>query len=253
VRALLIACLLPITAAAAGGYVRVPGGDIKTTLAYEDVRGPVRVPPFEMMTRLVTNAEFRAFVQRHPQWRRDRVPEVLAGPGYLAHWPGTLQLTPSAQEAQPVTRVSWFAARAYCEAQGARLPAWLEWEYVAAADAVKRDARGDSAWRERILQWYAQSASQPLPAAGASVANVYGVRDLHGVAWEWTDDFSAMLVTADNRTQGDPGRKEFCGAGALSVADREQYAMLMRIALLSSLQARDSTSSLGFRCVREVS
>ena len=123
-RAFLIACLLPITAAAADGYVRVPGGDIKTTLAYEDVRGPMRVPPFEMMTRLVTNAEFRAFVQRHPQWRRDRVPEVLAGPGYLAHWPGALQLTPSAQEAQPVTRVSWFAARAYCEAQGARLPAW---------------------------------------------------------------------------------------------------------------------------------
>src|SRR6185436_5461563 len=118
--------------------------------------------------------------------------------------------------------------------QGARLPRWLEWEYAAAADGARRDARRDAAWRDRILQWYAQPASRPLPNAGTSAANVYGVRDLHGVVWEWTDDFSSMLVTSDNRTQGDPDRNRFCGAGALSVADREQYAVLMRVALLSS-------------------
>ena len=42
----------------------------------------------------------------------------------------------------------------------------------------------------------------------------------------------------------------FCGAGALSVADRENYAVLMRVAMLSSLEARDATANMGFRCAR---
>ena len=145
-RLLLLACLLPLTAWAAdgGGYVRIPAGDFTTTLAYEDARGPVRIAPFEIMRRPVTNAEFLAFVNTHPAWRRDRVARVFAGPDYLAHWQGPTRLAPGDQAAQPVTRVSWFAAAAYCEAQRARLPRWLEWEYVAAADAVRRDARARS-------------------------------------------------------------------------------------------------------------
>ena len=231
--------------------MRVPGADFVTALKYEDVRGPTRIAPFEIMTRPVTNGEFLAFVTRNSAWRRDRVAAVFAGPDYLAHWPAPLRLSPGEQGARPVTRVSWFAANAYCEAQGARLPRWNEWEYVAAADETHRDARRDPAWRERILGWYA-SPSGALPRAGAQTANAYGVRDLHGVVWEWTDDYSALLVSADNRNQGDPDRTQFCGAGALSMDDRENYAVLMRVAMLSSLGGSDTTMNLGFRCVREV-
>jgi len=251
---LLLAGLLPLTAWASDGdgYVRIPPGDFTSTLAYEDARGPVRIAPFGIMRHPVTNAEFLAFVNTHPAWRRDRVAPVFAGPDYLAHWQGPTRLVPGDQAAQPVTRVSWFAAAAYCEAQRARLPRWLEWEYVAAADTVRHDARADPAWRDRILAWYARPSSSALPAAGAGVPNAYGVRDLHGVVWEWTDDYSALLVSADNRDQGDPDRSRFCGAGALSVADREQYAVLMRVAMLSSLGGSDTTMNLGFRCVREL-
>lgn len=254
-RLLVLACLVPIAASAAdggGGYVRIPGGEFVTALAYEDVRGPQRIAPFEIMQRPVTNAEFLAFVNKHPAWRRDRVATVFAGTDYLAHWPGPARLVPGDQAAQPVTRVSWFASAAYCEAQHARLPRWLEWEYVAAADSVRRDARADPAWRSRILAWYSRPSSSALPAAGADPPNAYGVRDLHGLVWEWTDDYSALLVSADNRDQGDPDRSRFCGAGALSVADREQYAVLMRVAMLSSLGGSDTTMNLGFRCVREL-
>jgi formylglycine-generating enzyme required for sulfatase activity len=252
VRFILLACWLPLAALAAPGYVAVPGGEFATSLRYEDLRGPAPVAPFAMMARPVTNAEFLAFVKHHPQWKRDGVAAIFAAPGYLAHWPGALELASREQAAQPVTQVSWFAAEAYCKALGARLPHWLEWEYAAAADRQSRDARGNRAWQERILEWYAQPTSAPLPAAGASAANFYGVRDLHGVIWEWTDDFLAMLVSSDNRAQGDPDRDQFCGAGALSVNDREQYAVLMRVALLSSLSGRDSTSRVGFRCVKEI-
>jgi formylglycine-generating enzyme required for sulfatase activity len=73
---------------------------------------------------------------------------------------------------------------------------------------------------------------------------------MHGVIWEWVDDFNALFIAGDSRTQGDPDLLKFCGAGAISIVDRDSYAVLMRIALLSSLSAADTTSSLGFRCAR---
>ncbi len=59
-----------------------------------------------------------------------------------------------------------------------------------------------------------------------------------------------LLVDADNRKQGDADNSKFCGAGALSMNDRDNYAVLMRIAMLSSLKASDVTSNLGFRCAQ---
>jgi sulfatase modifying factor 1 len=59
-----------------------------------------------------------------------------------------------------------------------------------------------------------------------------------------------MLVSSDSREQGDPDSMRFCGAGALSMEDRENYAILMRVAMLSSLEAHDTTGNMGFRCAR---
>ncbi len=252
--AALLLLVLPIAGlvAGVGAYVRLPGGSFRTALKYEDVKGASRIAPFALMRKPVTNAEFLAFVQRHPQWRRDRVAGVFAEARYLSHWPGPVELGGKALPAQPVVQVSWFAAQAYCEAHGARLPTWLEWEYAAAADEARRDARRDPAWRERILAWYSRPSNTALPRAGLQAANVYGVHDLHGLVWEWTEDFSSLLVDADNRNQGDADNTKFCGAGALSMDDRDNYAVLMRVAMLSSLDAEDTTGNLGFRCAKDL-
>jgi formylglycine-generating enzyme required for sulfatase activity len=249
--ALALMLLLPVAGTAgdaAGRYAGLPGGVFRSALRYEDAKNGVRIAPFALMRTPVTNADFLAFVQRHPQWRRDRVAGVFAEPRYLSHWQSPTQPGPLALPRQPVAWVSWFAANAYCESIGARLPSWSEWEYAAAADETRRDARRDPAWRERILAWYSRPSNAALPRAGLQAPNVYGVQDLHGVVWEWTDDHSALLVSSDNRTQGDPDNAEFCGAGALSMDDRENYAVLMRVAMLSSLQGADATANLGFRC-----
>ena len=249
----LIPCLLVLLAGPvlASGWVTLPGSsEFRSVLDYQDSDGKITVAPFELMQTPVTNAEFLSFVTRHPQWRRGAAPSVFAESRYLEHWSGSLSLGEHADPQQPVTRVSWFTAQAYCEAEGARLPTWSEWEYAAAADAARRDARQDPAWRERILSWYAKPSNAPLEKVGGE-ANVFGVRDLHGLVWEWVEDYSAMLVSADNRDQGDPDLLKFCGAGALSTDDRENYAVLMRIAMLSSLEADDTTRNLGFRCARD--
>lgn len=253
--AALLMVLLPIAGIAGGvsmasRYAGLPGGTFRSTLKYEDAKEGVRIAPFALMREPVTNAQFLAFVKEHPQWRRDRVAPVFAESRYLKHWRSATELGPDALPQQPVTWVSWFAADAYCRSLDARLPTWSEWEYAAAADETRRDARADPVWRERILAWYSRPSNAALPRTGLQTPNAYGVQDLHGLVWEWTDDYSAMLVSADNRNQGDADKTKFCGAGALSMDDRENYAVLMRVAMLSSLEGVDATSNLGFRCAR---
>ena len=251
--------ILPLLAALAspGGeadavasYVAIPATSFRSVLPPDGKDADARVDAYMLRAEPVTNAEFLAFVTAHPQWRRDRVARVFADVSYLAHWPAAAQLA-DGQARQPVTQVSWFAAQAYCEAEDARLPTWHEWELVAAADETRRDARDDPAWRERILAWYSRSSAAALPAVGAQPANAWGTRDMHGLVWEWVEDYAAMMVSGDNREQGDPDLLKFCGAGSINVADRENYAVLMRTAMLSSLAASDTTRNLGFRCARD--
>lgn len=239
------------TAASQDGYVMIPEGQFKSALRYEESAQGLQIRAFRLMETPVTNAEFLGFVKAHPEWNRARTPSILAEQRYLSHWAGALKPGPAAAPDQPVTWVSWFAAKAFCEARGSRLPTWIEWEYVAAADKARKDARGDPAWREAILDWYSRPSNTALPAVGQQQADAYGVRDLHGLVWEWVDDASALLVSSDNREQGATDKLRFCGAAALSTDDRENYAILMRVAMLTSVGAADTTGNLGFRCAKD--
>ena len=247
-----VAALLAAGVAAAppAGYAHVPGGAFRSALPVSAKRYDTRVAPFELQAQPVTNAQFLQFVTTHPEWDRDHVPAVFAEGGYLSQW-AQAQALGEARPQQPVTRVSWFAAQAYCEARGARLPTWYEWEFASAASADAADARADPAWRQKILDWYATPGSAAvLPDVGTQPANVYGVQDLHGLVWEWVEDAGSLMAGEDNRSAGDGDIARFCGSGALSLEQKENYAVLMRIAMLSSLKASDTTQNLGFRCAR---
>lgn len=245
------AFLSTLALAAAPSYVRVPRGQLASVLPTDGSgNAKAEVLAFEARVLPVTNEEMQAFVLRRPSWRRDEVASIFADASYLSHWPSATTVDPQ-QAKQPVTHVSWFAAEAFCEAEGARLPTWYEWEYLAAADATRADARKDPAWRDAILAWYGRPSNAPLPQVGGA-PNLYKVRDLHGLVWEWVDDYAGLMVASDSRKQGDPELLKFCGSGAISMKDKENYAVLMRIAMLSSLKARDTTKNLGFRCVREI-
>ncbi|HEY6923518.1 MAG TPA: SUMF1/EgtB/PvdO family nonheme iron enzyme [Steroidobacteraceae bacterium] len=269
-RALLIMCWLLVvgglfTAAQSGAANRaedaarhaperalVAEADFAPVLAPAPGKERVHVASFRLDRSPVTNGQFLEFLRAHPQWRRDRVPGLFADGEYLSHWAAADRLGEQVLPQQPVTRVSWFAARAYCAAAGGRLPSWYEWELTAAADEKAADARSSEAWRTRILDWYARPAGEPLPVVNTGAANIYGVSDLHGLVWEWVEDFGSLMVSGDSRVQGDPDKLAFCGAGALSAQDRDNYPILMRIAYLSALQARSTGRVLGFRCAADL-
>lgn len=237
--------------AATDGYVAIGGGTFRSVLPAGPGIEQVEIARYRLATTPVTNAQFLAFVRQHPQWRRDRVARLFADESYLKAWAGPVSPGPAAPADAPVVQVSWFAASAYCESIDARLPTWYEWEYAAAADETRADARSDPAFRARMLSWYARTADTPAEV-GQGPANAYGVHDLHALVWEWVSDFNALMVSTDSRDQGeDPDLLKFCGAGAITMQDKENYAVLMRIAMLSSLQGAYTTANLGFRCARD--
>lgn len=206
---------------------------------------PVSIKAFEIQQHPVTNAEYLQFVTAHPEWQRGSVASLFANNEYLQHWQAASTLGEHGLPVQPVTHISWFAAEAYCESVEARLPNWYEWELVGAASDSINDARSDEVWRQRILDWYAKPAAKLLKPVMQSKPNVYHIYDMHELIWEWVLDFNALMDS--NEAQ------KFCGSGALNLQQKENFAILMRVAMLSSLHARDTLSSLGFRCVREVS
>jgi formylglycine-generating enzyme required for sulfatase activity len=231
--------------------VAIDGGRFEPMYPAADGERTTTVRGFRLDRRPVSNAEFRSFVLEQPSWRRDRVSSLFAEGQYLAHWQSATELGARAPGRAPVINVSWFAAKAYCKARGARLPSELEWEYAAAASESVRDARRDPAFNARILSWYSKPSEAVLADVGAGTPNAFGVYDLHGLVWEWVVDFNSTLVSSDSRSTRAADKQTFCGAGASSARDVSDYAAFMRVAFLSSLTARDVTQTLGFRCASD--
>jgi sulfatase modifying factor 1 len=232
------------------GMAFIPGGDYKPLYAKESKSRQTR--PFFMDVMQVTNGEFLAFVKAHPEWQRSKVKPTFADANYLSHWAGDLELGDKAPINAPVAYVSWFAAQACCEAQGKRLPTQDEWEFAARADATQQDASTDPAYLRQLLEWYSKPATSALEDVHTGTQNVYGLRGMHGLVWEWVQDFNSTLLADDSRGDGSLERRLFCGAGAVLATDVSNYASFMRYALRSSLKGAYCVGSLGFRAAQSI-
>jgi formylglycine-generating enzyme required for sulfatase activity len=214
----------------------------------------VSVEPFRLDAYPVTNALYLAFVRVETRWQRGRVPALLADAGYLRDWAGPLELgrgEAAPRPDAPVTQVSWFAARSYCAWRGGRLPTLDEWELVALADRGAKDGTADPGFHQRILDWYARPRERPLPPVGSTFENAYGIHDLHGLVWEWVEDFNSVFVTGESRADSSLDSQLYCaGAGAVA-GDARNYAAFLRYALRSSLEASHAVGNLGFRCAAD--
>jgi len=230
------------------GMQRVPGG---AYTPFYPVKGeqPTQVAPFYLDMLPVTDAQMLEFVRDEPAWRRSQVSPLLADAAYLSHWAGDLELGADAPPDAPATFVSWFAADAWCRHAGKRLPTEAEWELAASPPVEDEAARAET--ERRILAFYARPRGT-LPRVGSTPPNAYGVRDLHGVIWEWVEDFNASFAASDARSDRDRELENICGGGALGAADTRRYATFMRIAFRSSLQASYALHHLGFRCARDL-
>jgi formylglycine-generating enzyme len=214
----------------------------------------VSVQEFLLDKYPVTNAQYEAFVAQYPKWRKSEVKALFADAGYLKHWASPLGVGPEADKLKdsPVINVSWFAAKAYCECQGKRLPTVNEWEYAALADEKSKDASSDPNFYQRSLDWYSKPNPKQLPPVSTAFKNYYGLYGMIGLVWEWTSDFNSALIVGESRQNASLDRQLFCGAGSTGASDVKNYVAFMRYAFRSSLKANYTVGNLGFRCAQDV-
>ncbi len=225
----------------AGSYVPFVAGTKAAALTPLAPPPSVRIDAFWLDQFPVTNADYLKFVTHRPEWRRSAVQRAFADYGYLLHWQGDAAVAPLDWPG-PVTRVSWFAARAYCRSLGKRLPTVDEWEF-AAADGGRQAA----ATNQQILEWYGVPTPKHLASVETMPANSYGVHALHGMAWEWTLDFGGLSVGSSSDNGSTADQRFVCGDSS-GTSDPSNYPAYMRYAFRTSLKADYAIGNLGFRC-----
>jgi gamma-glutamyl hercynylcysteine S-oxide synthase len=130
----------------------------------------------------VTNAEFKKFLgasRYHPEddhnflrdWQSGTFPEGWAG--------------------KPVTWVSLEDARAYAAWAGKRLPHEWEWQYAAQGTDARLYPWGNDWDASAVPAPEKGRALSPPPNVGAypKGASPFGVLDLVGTVWQWTDEY----------------------------------------------------------------
>lgn len=147
--------------------------------ANEQPQQRVWLPEFRLSRVPITNAQYQQFIAatQHPP------------PG---HW---VDGQPSAgAEPFPVTYVSWADAQAFCAWAGVRLPTEAEWEKAARSADGRWWPWGDALPDATRCHFNGQAqgvapAAQSIMAVGQFPrgASPYGVLDMAGNVWEWTN------------------------------------------------------------------
>lgn len=96
---------------------------------------------------------------------------------------------------KPVDSVSWKDAKSFGEEMSyvtgtkVRMPSEAEWEYACRAGGAHDPYCGGGGRAER-MGWFAKNSDKATKPVGELAANDWGVHDMSGNLWEWTQDCS---------------------------------------------------------------
>ncbi len=259
-----LATIRPVKAAGAApeGMVAILGGDYVFKVEGIEIEGSndigvdVQYPWEDMARRFhehrmsihpiymdkypVTNAEFKKFLDAAHYQPADSL-------NFLRDWKNGAY--PQGWANKPVTWVSLEDARAYANWAGKRLPHEWEWQYAAQG--------GNSA---RIYPWGDtwEAGAVPVPVKGRALtapdnvdahpagASPFGVMDLVGNVWQWTDEF----LDEHTRAAILRGGSYYQPQGSIWYFPQgyrnDQHGKLLLMA-----PSYDRSGTVGFRCVSD--
>jgi formylglycine-generating enzyme required for sulfatase activity len=243
------------------GMVKIPGGSFAFRVRGTEIEGgsmngvdvqypwedsprrfhehAMTIKPFFIDKFPVTNTQFKQFLDATHYAPRD--------PGnFLRDWKNGAY--PQGWDNRPVTWVSLEDARAYAAWAGKRLPHEWEWQFAAQSTDARTYPWGND-WNP---------ANVPTPDSGRSMrgpepvgahpqgAGPYGVQDLVGNVWQWTDEFEddhtrAAIVRGGSYYQPQGSIWYFPQAYR---NDEHSKVLLMA-------PSYDRSGGVGFRCVRD--
>ena len=118
----------------------------------------------------------------------------------------------------PVSQVTWYDAKAFAEWMGCRLPTEAEWEYAARANTTTPYYTGECLTSEQAnfngkepyLNCEQGKFRKEALSVGSFSPNAFGLYDMHGNIWEWTNDWYGEYDTDDklNPKGPDAGAKK---------------------------------------------
>ena len=214
----------------------------------------VHLDAFYMDKYETTNAQYKEFIDANPQWQKNRIPKKYHDGDYLKHWNGNDY--PPDKGNHPVVYVSWYAAMAYAEWRGKRLPTEAEWE---------RAARGASrmAWHTMNTDTanYGENVGDTTPV-GTYPPDASGLYDMAGNVWEWcldeyNPDFYAISPSHNPLAGGtmDNILSDWTNVKTVRVLRGGSWASnakFVRVSDRTRFTPKITNKARGFRCVKPV-
>ena len=163
---------------------------------------------------------------------------------FLKHWIDNMY--PSHKENHPVVWVDITDARAYCEWAGKRLPTEEEWQFIA------------QGYEARIYPWGKEMAEQNCNSNGKDTTDVntfpmgkspFGCVDMCGNTWELTE---SEYSDEHNRFCMLKGGSYFKASGSIWYTQGGAQPSTNSVKFLLLYPGLDRSSTIGFRCVRDL-
>jgi iron(II)-dependent oxidoreductase len=195
--------------------------------------------PFWMDVNLVTNAQYKKFLDATHYQPSDKL-------NFLRDWPdGTY---PAGWADKPVTWVSLEDARAYATWAGKRLPHEWEWQYAAQGTDGRKYPWGDTWKPEAVPAPVTGRTLTPPEAVGAHPlgASPFGINDMVGYVWQWTDEYQDDHTRAAVLRGGSYYRPSASIWYFPQAYRNDEHGKFLLMA-----PSEDRSGGVGFRCVMD--
>jgi len=185
----------------------------------------------------VTNAQFKKFLDAAGYRPKDSY-------NFLKHWTGGTY--PAGWDKKPVTWVALEDARAYAAWAGKRLPREWEWQYAAQGTDGRPYPWGTQPLAEATPP-ATDGREAPPPAdvdAHPKGASPFGIMDMLGNIWQWTDEYTDEHTRAAVVRGGGSYRPKTSGwyfPRNTKLSEHQKYLLMA--------PSKDRAGTLGFRCV----